>query len=167
MCIPRPSAQRGFTLMELIFMIVVLGLGLAGVLLLYTTGVRGSADPLLTKQALAAAEAMLDEIQLNAFCNPDGGFTSGNPAAPAQVERQNFDDVGDYNNFQTTGIYSIDGAVPVSGLERFNLSVAVAPAALGTVAAGDAMQITVTVSGPGGLNLALAGYRSDYAGVCP
>ncbi len=161
------SRQPGFTLVELIVLIVVLAVSLVGILLVYSTSVRGSADPLSSKQALAAAEAMLEEIQLAAFCDPAGGFSG--PAT--QANRQNFDDVGDYHLFATAGIHTIDGLTPIAGLERYNVDVSVVAAALSGIAAADSRLITVTVNGPTDLpnaaTIVLAGYRTDYTGTCP
>ena len=56
--------QRGFTLIELIIFIVVVGVGVAGILSVYTTSIKNSADPLVRKQALAIAESLLEEILL-------------------------------------------------------------------------------------------------------
>ncbi len=161
-----PETARGFSLLELIVLIVVMSVGLAGVLLVFQTSVRGSADPLASKQALAAAEALLDEIQLAAFCNPSGGFSG----AATQANRQNFDDVSDYHGFSTTGIFTIDGGTPISGLENYNVSVSVATSALSAVPAADSKLVTVTVTGPttspAAATVVLAGYRLDFSGSC-
>jgi len=167
-------SARGFTLIEIIVVMVVVSVALAGILLAYSNAVQGSPNPNAAKQALAAAEAMLEEVQLAAFCNPSGGF--GGPYT--QANRQNFDDVDDYAGFATTGIYTIDGVAPVTGLEAYNVSVAVAAADFPsaavptiTAASGDAKRITVTVTGPTNLpnaaTVVLSGYRFDIAGNCP
>lgn len=174
------ATARGFTLIELIVLIVVVSVGLAGVLLVYSTSVRGSVDPVASKQALAVAEAMLEEVQLSAFCNPSGGFTPAIPATPKQAERSQFDDVSDYNGYNTAteatpGIYTIDGIVgsPITGLERYNVSVTVATSALDAVVAADSKLITVTVTGPTGnanaVTMTMSGYRTDYdaSAACP
>jgi Tfp pilus assembly protein PilV len=77
MSIPSGTLNRGFarglTLVELIVSIMVLAAGVAGVLLTLNVAVRGSADPLIQKQALAIAESLLEEIQLMpyTYCDPD------------------------------------------------------------------------------------------------
>lgn len=87
MCIKRgPGEQRGMTLIELIVFIVVISLGLAGVLSVFSVTARSSADPLLAKQALAVADSMLEEILLKDFCDPDSTLevsattTAGSPS---------------------------------------------------------------------------------------
>src|SRR5690348_18467212 len=64
---------RGLSLIEVIVFIVVLGVAFAGMLILYNQVTRSSVDPLVRKQALAIAEALLEEIELMPFtyCDPD------------------------------------------------------------------------------------------------
>lgn len=68
-----PKHQRGLTLIELIVFIVIVGVALAGVLTVLNHTTRHSADPLVRKQALAIAEALLEEVMLQPFswCDPD------------------------------------------------------------------------------------------------
>lgn len=151
----RRPRSRGFSLPELLLLIVVLAIGLAGILLVINFTVGNSADPVLRKQALAAAESMMEEIMLQPFA------VTGAAPAPTQANRQSFDDVRDYNGFSTTGIYAIDGVSPIAGLGSYTLSVAVANAALGAVPAADSLRVTVTVTGPN-TNYVLEGYKTRY-----
>jgi MSHA pilin protein MshD len=66
-------AERGVSLVELIIFIVVVGVAVVGVLAAINLGSRTSADPMVLKQALAIAEALLEEVQLQPFtyCDPD------------------------------------------------------------------------------------------------
>jgi MSHA pilin protein MshD len=90
MCARRVS-QKAFTLLELIVLVVVLSIAVAAVMLAYSLAVRNSADPIVQKQALASAEALLEEIQLAPY-SPQAGTGAG-PCPP----RQDFNDVDDYN----------------------------------------------------------------------
>ena len=65
--------ERGATLIELIMFIVVVGAATAGVLGAISFATRASVDPMIQKQALAIAEAVLEEVQLMPFtyCDPD------------------------------------------------------------------------------------------------
>src|SRR5262245_40965898 len=80
MCIePAPlAAQRGLRLIELIIFIVVVSIGLAGVLMALNVAAARSADPMMRKQALAAAESLLEEIALQPFtyCDPADSATA-------------------------------------------------------------------------------------------
>jgi Tfp pilus assembly protein PilV len=65
--------ERGITLVELIVFIVIVSTAVAGVLMTLDISNRSSADPMIQKQALAVAEALLEEVQLQPFtyCDPD------------------------------------------------------------------------------------------------
>jgi MSHA pilin protein MshD len=59
----------GFSLIELIVFIVVVGAALTGVLSALNVSVKGSADPLQPKQALAIAEASLEAMHLKSYAD--------------------------------------------------------------------------------------------------
>ena len=130
--------QRGVTLIELVMFIIVIGVAVAGLLLVYTNTVRYSADPVIRKQMLAIAEAMLEETVLMpfTFCDPDDADAASAAAAlvgagncastveaigpepgEARYTAANpFDNVNDYGGFDTTtavpaGIADISGTV--------------------------------------------------------
>lgn len=151
---PRRSlaGQRGFTLPEAILAIVVIGIGLAGLLLAFGTVGRHSADPVLRQQMLAVAQELLEEIQLKPYAAEAN-------AAPAACARDTYNDLMDYQGYTSTGICAIDG-VAIPALARFDVSVSVAGGTLAGVAA--ARRISVTVS-HGGESLSLVGWRTDYA----
>lgn len=120
-----PRLERGVTLVELIIFIVIVSSAVAGVLLTLNMASRSSADPMIQKQALAVAEALLEEVQLQPFtyCDPDdtaaadansaadctggaGGANDENtlPLGPEAGETRTgavtpFDNVSDYNLF--------------------------------------------------------------------
>lgn len=144
------ARSRGFTLLEMVVLIVVIGVALVGVLLVFQNTVRASADPQVRKQAVAIAEGLLDEILLAAY----------DPLGASAAPRRNFDDVDDYAPYSTAGgMEDIDGVL-IPGLEGYNADVDVAVAALGGVA--EAKRITVTVTGPQGLVVRLEGWRTRY-----
>jgi len=141
------------TLIELIVAIVVLGVGLAGVLIAFSTVARGSADPVIAQQLLAIAEEMLEEIELKPYAPAAN-------AAPAGCARNTFNDVADYDGYATAGrICTIDG-VPIASLAGYSISVQVQAAALDGVGAARRILVTVT---RGADAVTLTGWRTDFA----
>lgn len=176
--------QRGFTLIEVIIFIVVVGAGLAGILTVMNTVVKSSADPLIAKQTVAIAESMLEEILLKEFCDPDTATlsTTAPPVCPLsriaadqEATRTNYDDVVDYNGYSTPactsgctpvgcGVLDIQGT-QIAALCRYNITgvtvldtTAAQSAALNAIGA---KRVTVTVTGPQG-TISLTGYRANY-----
>ncbi|TAJ78945.1 MAG: pilus assembly protein MshD [Gallionellaceae bacterium] len=156
--------QKGVSLIELIIFIVIISVALTGILLVMNQVTAHSADPLIHKQAIAAAESLLEEIELQDFVSQSGVTacpTGPNPVTQANRASQ-YHIVCDYNGFNTTGLFPVSGVAPIVGLENYNASVAVANAALGGIVAGSAVRITVTVTDPQNNTIALDGYRTAY-----
>lgn len=146
------SGSRGFTLIEMVIAIVIIGIGLAGVLAAFNTTVKSSADPMIRKQMLAVAEEMMEEILLKPYDNTTAtGTISG-------CNRSAADDVRDYGGY-SQGVCDIDGTA-VTGLSGYTVAVAVDLVTWQTLA--DTLRITVTVS-QGGESISLVGWRTDYA----
>jgi MSHA pilin protein MshD len=164
------TRQRGLTLIELIVFIVIVGVALAGVLTVLTHTARHSADPMVRKQALAIAEAILEEVMLQPFtwCDPDdpaaptatgyGGCATAenNLAAEGGEARGSFDNVNDYNGLATTTNISGGGAAP------YNATVTVAQNSLNGIPADASLLITVSVTA-GGETIQLQGYRTRHS----
>ncbi|MGA8863488.1 MAG: type II secretion system protein [Gallionella sp.] len=149
--------QLGISLVELIMFIVIVSVALVGILLVMDVTEKGSADPLVHKQALAAAQSLLEEIELQDF-NPAGAHaivTLTNRATQYHI-------VSDYQGFNTTGIYNVDGTGPIAGLANYNASVTETNTALNGIAAGNAVFITVTVTDLHGNPIQVSGYRTAY-----
>jgi MSHA pilin protein MshD len=145
--------QHGFTLIEMVLAIVVLGTGLAGVLLAFNAVTRGSGDAALRKQMLAIAEEMMEEITLKPYA------VAAN-SAPAPCARDSYNDLSDYDGYSTNGqVCSLDGT-PLPALAAYSVAVSVSVAPLAGMAA--AKKIVVTVR-RGSDSLSLTGWRSDYA----
>lgn len=155
--------QRGFTLVELIIFIVVVGLGVAGILSVYTTAVKSSADPMARKQALIVAESLIEEIALKDYCDPDTVDRTTSPptcgAHTVEASRSLYDDVDDYNGYTSSSIVDAAGNA-ISGLSGYSISPAVV-VSNATLNGVSVKKIVVTVTGPQDV-IALTAYRGNY-----
>ena len=154
-------AQSGLTLPELVLFIVVVSVGLAGVLSVLNLTAAKSADPFPVKQAMAVAEAVIEEISLKNYTKPAGGF-----AGPwTQANRQYFDTVDDFDvstfTWPSDGIYTQTGVAALPGLVGYKVDrvTVLPPTTLNGVAA---KLITVQVSDPTGATYELSAYRTNY-----
>lgn len=144
---------QGFTLIELIIAMVIISVALGGVLSVLNYTSLHSADPVLRHQALAIAEAYMEEITLKQYADPD---------IDGEASRALFDDVDDYNGLADSGARDQAGNA-IAGLDGYNVSVSVAPQNYGPAGAEIAgLRIVVTLTDPAGESLALTGYRADY-----
>ncbi|MBX9960416.1 MAG: hypothetical protein K2Y15_09790 [Burkholderiaceae bacterium] len=165
-------AQRGLTFVELIFFIVVVTVGLAGILTVLDVSTSRSADPMVRKQMLVIAEGVMEEVRLQSFgwCDPDdanattattaAGCAGGTPAEIRGDGLNPWDQVTDYNGAAINT--SLAGTAFPAG---YSAAVQVlAGDDLGGIAGGEALRIRVTVNYPP-LNetLVLEGYRTRYA----
>ena len=75
--------QTGLSLIELIISMVIVSVAMISVIVAITFNAGHSVDPIVKKQALAIAEAMLEEIELMPFtyCDPNDCllYTSPSP----------------------------------------------------------------------------------------
>lgn len=168
----RRTGQRGVTLIELVIFIVVVSVAVVGLLQIFARTTASSADPQLRKQALAIAEAMLDEIEgarftfcdpladpaadvatnaapFNAATNPTGCTKAQNVSATVPDTRGPYYNVSDYvRSFNAPVVYAADAAGN-SFPEGYAVSVAISPdAGLGPAGAmlpSDATPVNMNV----------------------
>lgn len=185
--------KRGFTLVELVVFIAIVSVAVAGVVGALSFINRTSANPLVQRQAMAIAEALLQEIQQANFtyCDPNDAnastatsyagcastsqqsLTGPSPNSESRYNQSNpFDHVADYGNFvmpdaNCPGICLLGDASPLAGLSGYaaavNLTAVGGSASFPGLAADAALQIRVTVTGPANTRVVLVGYRVRYA----
>lgn len=148
------TRQAGLTLVELVISILIINIAAAGVLLVYSTVLRSSANPLIDRQARAVAEAYLDEILQHPIDDPDGVDGEGNRSA--------FDDVDDYDGLNEAP--TDQTGTTIAGLAAYAVQVTVADTtAIGPAGqqpvAGRSMRVDVQVDHAAGLGVLLSGYR--------
>jgi MSHA pilin protein MshD len=156
--------QRGVNLIELIVAIVVISIACTGVLLVFATTVQYSADPMIQTQALAVAEAYLDEILARPVCDPGApGCTGETGGAEAGETRATYDDVQDYAtltdspplNQNGSNDWNADGQPDLPG---YTVSVAVQTNQ--DINGVQMARVDVTVTYPPVVNFMLSGYRA-------
>lgn len=179
---PKPG-PGGFTLIEMVFFVVIVGTALAGLVSVLASSMKGGADTVSQKQALAIAEAIVEEIALKPFtwCDPDDAHAATatsaaiNPLDPlscattpeadgpeAGETRATFDNVNDYFGLAVPITPVTDQNNVASFPAGFSLTnLTVTTEALGGVA--NARRISVTVTGPGSTSVTLDTYRTPYA----
>lgn len=157
--------MRGFSLVEVIVAIVIIGVGLAGVLSVFNVNVRNSADPVVRKQLMAIAEQLIEEISLRPFANgPSPGA-----AAVGGCRRDAFDGLDDYNGYPANGQVCDGNGTAIAGLAGYRLAVTVTqPAAAAAavvmpgVPAARVRRIQVAAS-LGAEQVVLVAWRTEYA----
>jgi MSHA pilin protein MshD len=178
-----PSArQRGASLIEVVVFIVVVSVAAGAVLGALQWATLASPDPMIRKQMLAIAESMIEEITQAPFtwCDPtDANVATATSAAgcaslaegigPEAGESRYstsspFNNVNDYDGFSMSGIRNAVND-PISGLERYAVSVGVQAVTLADTggAGAPALRITVSVTGPANGQLVMEAFRTRHA----
>lgn len=147
----RLNSQNGVTLVELIISMVIISIAVTGVFTVMNYTVSHSADPLMKQQAIAIAEAYMEEILLQAYDDPNGSNVG--------ETRASYDNVDDYRNLNDIGAHDQHG-VAVGNLTEYKVGVAVDTVTITGIT--DVQQVTVTVSAPGVTSLSLVGYKFNY-----
>lgn len=173
----RRVRQSGLTLVELVISIVVIGVGLAGILVVINQNVFTSADPMAQHQAVAVAESYLAEILAKDFCEPGNTCQPGQPnpganctpcgAVEARALRNSVCDYNGHTDGSGPGLGPRDQDNNVLGLDDYAVQVTVtqdATASLGALAGNtcDVLRVDINVTGPAGVNFTLSGYRTNY-----
>jgi MSHA pilin protein MshD len=147
---------RGFTLIELIVAITIVAIA-AGII----TGVMAavasrSADAMLQQQAIAIAQAYLDEIQQRWVVDPNPN------GSPPDTGRGSWDLVDQYNGLNDAGAQDQFGT-QIAALKAYTVTVNVAHSAvLPGIQGTDARRIDVTVTTAPNVTVTLSGYRTNY-----
>lgn len=155
---------RGFTLLELILSITIIGIAVTSVMSVFFVTTQHSADPMAQQQAQLIAEAYLDEILLKRFYDADT-----NNVCPAAVEtRSTYDNVCDYQGLSQSPPKDQHENDTVSG---YSVTVTVTPTGASLHSGGNLVDnagvirvvlVTVTVTGPNSTSVTLNGYRTNY-----
>jgi MSHA pilin protein MshD len=186
-------SHAGFSLIELIMFIVIVSAGIVGILLVLNTTVKSSADPMIRKQMLAIAEALLEEVQMMPFtyCDPTdanastatsavigaGGCATTLEAMGPDVGETRTSAANPFNNVNdyyvpATGyvlnspITDLTGAIAAPS--GYSAKIEIVPEVLNGIPAAESLRILVTVNqgstvAAGGDSIALEGYRTRHS----
>ncbi len=168
--------NSGFTLIEIIVLIVFVSIAMVGVLAAYQHAMTTAADPLHNTRALKLAQAMMEEIIAKRFdeFSTQGGVPPCTPAGPpacsaglgpdvGETFRRQFDDVDDFNGLNLFPPKDINDS-DLTGYAGYRLQVAVSNAGTELVGlnAADAKRIDVTVTTPRGYDFVFSAYRVNF-----
>lgn len=164
MCTER-RRPRGFSLIELVLGIAVLGIVVAGATTLFLNVTRQSADPMVQQQAQFIGESYLDEILIKRFYDLDTETVCPTTLPGKEATRAAYDNVCDYNGLNEAPHDQFGGAI--TALSAYNVQVSVANSGVtlnGTDNTGfvRVLRVDVTVTGPGNVSVALSAYRTNY-----
>lgn len=168
--------QRAFSLLEVLITVIVVGIAASAIMGVFVNTVKTSADPLIQQQAIAIAEAYMEEIQLKQFCEDPAPPMLGPPPQPLPAcasesgsseggeNRPTFNDVQDYNDATVDGVVRDQNGVAIAALADYTVSVNVTAENLGSITQGsaNAMRIDISVNHPAIDQITLSGFRTNY-----
>ena len=145
---------RGVTLIELVVAITVVAIAVTTILGAIGAIALRSADAMMQQQAIAVAQAYLDEILQRWVIDPNG--------APPNTGRASWDLVDQYNGLVDSGAHDQFGnAIPA--LSAYTVSVSTTQTSgLAGVPAASARRIDITVTYSPNGSVTLSGYRTNY-----
>lgn len=157
------ARQTGFTLIEVVMAILIIGSAFVGILSVSRFTTQHSADPMLQAQAIKIAQSYLEESLAKAFVDPTSNTVCPTPPA----SRSAYDNVCDYNGLSDTGARDqLDN--PIAALSDYNVAVTVkrdSSVTLNTInniSAIRVLRVDVVVTGPLSTTVALSGYSTNY-----
>jgi MSHA pilin protein MshD len=191
MCIDARDAckrQRGLSLIEQIVFMLLVGIGVAGLAIVFANSIKHSADPAVARQTLAIGRALMDEILAKpmTWCalddpnfstatgyescsagkaeDKDIGSSAINCASALGNDRSALDNVIDYAGYTQDGTTDMLGNNKKAGY-RSCVLMQKAGTALGLVDNDAALKITVTITADnyGGDSATLTAYKFRYA----
>lgn len=148
------TRQRGLTLIELVVAITIVAIAATAVLGAMSMITQRGAETMVRQQAVAIADAYLEEILLQPVVPPSG--------AAVPTSRANFNDVDEYNGLLDVGAQDQFGNA-LANLTAYTVRVSVvATSALPGITSANARRIDVSVTDPNGVTVTLSGYRTNY-----
>jgi MSHA pilin protein MshD len=168
--------QTGFTLIETVIVIALVGAMMAGMTALFMNNVGHSHRPYLRQKALAVANAFMDEIvrkrwneatPLGGGCVNTGASCAGGAGVVAigadGETRATYDDIDDYHGLNQSPPQD-SSATNMPGYDGYTVNVSVTQpgSSWNGVPAADVRLITVSVTSSSGETLTISAYRVNF-----
>jgi len=164
--------QAGLTLVELVMVIVIIAIAIAGVVGAFSLLVGRSADPLNQVRAVSLAQLYMDAILTRNY--DESTLVGGGKVDVEDVDcampgpddgetRATFDDADDYHGLADSPPKDYEG-VDLPGYGGFSVRVAVACAGSEVDVANDedAKRIDITITDPSGQDWRFTAYRGNF-----
>jgi MSHA pilin protein MshD len=146
--------QTGVTLVELIIAITIVAIAATTIMGTIANIASRSADAMVQQQAIAIAQAYLEEIMQRWVVDPNG--------TPPNTGRGSWDLVDNYNGLVDVGARDQFGNA-IAALSAYTVSVSVAASTgLSGVPSTAARRIDITVTHAPNVSVTLSGYRTRY-----
>ena len=151
------SNKKGFTLIEVIMVIVLLGIMLPGIMMYFIQGVKDSVDSQRRTTAIFLAEGLMEEIRSKRWDEVAAGInatcSNASVIGTDAEARIGYDDIDDFNGLNNTPPSNSQG-VAMANYGGFQQQVTVSyvnPAALDTAVGGPTCykRILVTITDTG------------------
>lgn len=158
-------AAKGYSLIELVITIVVIGIALSALSTSLFSAVGRNADPLWQSKATQLSQAYLDEILSMRYQEDSllGGGAVGTCLATGpevgETSRSLFDDVDDYNGLNETADF-LDTSTS-SNYNGYNISIAVRCVGPTNAASNSSKLIEITITTPTNQSLVFSAFRAD------
>jgi prepilin-type N-terminal cleavage/methylation domain-containing protein len=140
------TSTRGFTLIELVVAITMVGICATTILTLMTSISARSAGVLVQQQAAVIANAYIEEATSKPFAVQPGGGA-----------RANLNDVADYN-FTDVGARDQSGNL-IAGLNAYRVQIVTQPGGIAGIPANQVYRIVVTVTDPRNQSLSVTAFK--------
>ncbi len=146
--------HRGVTLVEMVIAITIVAVAATTILGAIGAIATSSADAMMQQQAIAVAQAYLDEILQRWVVDPNG--------TPPNTGRGSWDLIDEYNGLVDVGAHDQFGN-PIATLAAYTVSVTTSQSsALTGVPAAAVRRVDITVSYSPNHSVTLSGYGTNY-----
>ena len=153
----RGSYTKGFTLIELVISIVVVGAGVTAIFSLTTQAASYGTDPMTYKQSMAIAESYMEEIRGKRFS------TGSCPSVPTSNVRANYSYICHYDTSGSDVAIADQQGNSILDWSQYTVRVTVTNSSFNGITSSNAQKIVVLVQHAStNTSVSLTSYRTNY-----